>query len=232
MLEKSGHPFWPDGAWRDFVFGTGVIIGIALLALYFGPAKLGKPPDPSILSADPRPDWYLLWYFAVLALIPPKAEGYVMILAPALIGTFLLVGPLLNNRGERAPSRRPWAIAVVLLSVITIGSLWIAGEKSPWSPNFTPEPLTPAIIGAANGPVFDGAQLFQNKGCLNCHLVQGHGGRRGPDLTYIGSLLTKDNITIRIVNGGVNMPAFGPSLKPAEINDLVAFLQSRKRPDR
>jgi len=26
------------------------------------------------------------------------------------------------------------------------------------------------------------------------------------------------------------MPAFGPSLKPGELNDLVAFLETRKRP--
>ena len=37
---------------------------------------------------------------------------------------------------------------------------------------------------------------------------------------------------IRIVNGGDNMPAFGSSLKPREIDALVAFLQSRKRPIR
>ena len=35
---------------------------------------------------------------------------------------------------------------------------------------------------------------------------------------------------IRIVNGGVNMPAFGSTLKPEEIEALTAFLQSRKRP--
>jgi ubiquinol-cytochrome c reductase cytochrome b subunit len=230
LIEKTGNPFFPDGAWRDFVFGTGLIIAIVLLALFVGPPALGKPPDPSVLQADPRPDWYLLWYFAVLALIPPKIEGYVMILAPAVIGIFLLLGPLLNNRGERAPSRRPWSIAVVLLSVLTIGSLWIAGSKSPWSPNFNPVPLTPEIIGITNGPVFQGAQLFQAKACLNCHLIQGHGGRRGPDLTYIANVLTRDNMTIRIVNGGVNMPAFGATLKTNEIADLVAFLQSRKRP--
>jgi ubiquinol-cytochrome c reductase cytochrome b subunit len=230
LMQKTGHPFWPEGAWRDFVFGTGLLVVIVLLALFVGPPALDKPPDPSILTADPRPDWYLLWYFAVLALIPAKLEGYVMILAPAVIGMLLLVAPIINNRGERAPSRRPWSIAVVLISVITIGSLWIAGAKSPWSPNFNPEPLTAAIIGATNGPVFQGAQLFQSKACLNCHLVQGHGGRRGPELTYIADLLTKDNMTIRIVNGGVNMPAFGATLKPGEIDDLVAFLQSRKRP--
>jgi len=32
------------------------------------------------------------------------------------------------------------------------------------------------------------------------------------------------------VNGGVNMPAFGNSLKPEELVQITAFLQSRKRP--
>jgi ubiquinol-cytochrome c reductase cytochrome b subunit len=230
LIEKSGVPFWPDGAWRDFVVGTSLIIVIAFLALYFGPPALDKPPDPSILKADPRPDWYLLWYFAVLALSPPALEGYIMILAPAVAGILLLVVPILNNRGERAASRRPWAIAVVLLSVIMIGSLWIEGARSPWSPNFDPQPLTPKIIGATNGPVFEGARLFQEKACLNCHLIEGHGGRRGPDLTWVGDRLTHDDIVIRIANGGVNMPAFNKSLTPAELADITTFLESRKQP--
>ena len=60
LMQKTGHSFWPDGAWRDFVFGTGLIVVIALLAYFVGPPVLDKPPDPSILNADPRPDWYLL----------------------------------------------------------------------------------------------------------------------------------------------------------------------------
>jgi ubiquinol-cytochrome c reductase cytochrome b subunit len=229
LMQKSGHPFFPDGAWRDFVFGTGLIMAIALLALLVGPPPLDKPPDPSLLDADPRPDWYLLWYFAVLALIPPQWEGYVMILAPAVIGILLLIVPLLNNQGERAASRRPWSIAVVLLSIIMIGSLWIAGARSSWSPNFNAQPLPEAVIGASSGPVFEGGKLFHDKGCLNCHLIQGLGGRRGPDLTFIGNQLTKSDIIIRIVNGGVNMPAFGNSLRPEQMDQLVAFLQSRQR---
>jgi ubiquinol-cytochrome c reductase cytochrome b subunit len=227
LLKKSGHSFWPYGAWRDVVFGTALLVAIALLALFVGPPVLDNAPDPSVLQADPKPDWYLLWYFAVLALIPPKTESVVMIFAPVLIGALLLVVPILNNKGERSAARRPWSIAVVLLAVTMIGSLWILGAKSPWSPNFNAQPLPQNVIGATSGPVFDGARTFHDKGCLNCHLIDGYGGRRGPDLSRIGSLLTKDNIILRIVNGGTNMPAFGSTLSPREIENLVAFLQSR-----
>jgi ubiquinol-cytochrome c reductase cytochrome b subunit len=230
LLKKSGRPFWPDLAWRDVTVCTALIVTIALLAHFIGPPALDKPPDPSVLEADPRPDWYLLWYFALLALIPVRIEGYVMILMPVLLGMLLLIIPVLNHKGERAASRRPWAIAVVCLSVIMIGSLWIEGQQSPWSPNFQALPLSDKVVGTTSGPVFQGAQLFHDKACLNCHLIQGFGGRRGPDLTYVGDKLTRDNMIIRIVNGGGNMPAFASSLKPPEVDALVAFLESRKRP--
>jgi ubiquinol-cytochrome c reductase cytochrome b subunit len=228
-VEKTGVPFWPDGAWRDVVFGTAMILVIAALAVWIGPPAIDKPPDPSILSADPRPDWYLLWYFAVLALIPPSVEGYVMILAPLLIGFILFLAPILNNKGERHWSRRPWSIGVILVTVIMIGSLWIEGNQSPWSPNFKAKPLPEKVVGATAGPVAVGAHVFYAKACLNCHLIDGYGGRRGPDLTYVGDRLSKDDMILRIVNGGGNMPAFGSMLSPQEISVLAAFLQSRKK---
>jgi ubiquinol-cytochrome c reductase cytochrome b subunit len=228
-LAKDGIPFWPDGAWRDFVFGTFLILAIAALALWWGPPPVEKPPDPSIIQAYPKPDWYLLWYFALLALIPPRVESYFMILAPVFVGVLLLIVPLLSNKGERAPNRRPWSIAVVLLSVIMIGSLWIEGHRSPWTPNFDAKSLPARVVGTSSGLVFEGSRVFAAKACLNCHLVQGYGGERGPDLTYIGDKLTRMDMITRIVNGGVNMPAYGSSLKPAEIDALVAFLQSRTR---
>jgi ubiquinol-cytochrome c reductase cytochrome b subunit len=206
-----------------------LIIAIALAAVFVGPPVLDRPPDPSILAADPRPDWYLLWYFGLLSLIPDKIEGYVMIGFPILIGLCLLFVPIWNHKGERAASRRPWAIASVSLAVIMIGALWWEGDQSPWSPNFEAQPLSAKVIGATSGPVFTGAQLFHDKGCLNCHLIQGSGGRRGPNLTYIADELTRDNMIIRIVNGGTNMPAYGSSLKPQEVDALVTFLQTRKR---
>src|SRR4029450_1894189 len=149
------------------------------------PPPVDKPPDRSILAPDPRPDWYLLWYFALLALIPAKIEGYVMIGFPILSVSLPLFVPIWNHKGERAASRRPWAIAVVCLSVIMIGGLWWEGQQSPWAPNFEAQPLRGKGGGATSGRVWKGGQLFHDKGCLNCRLVQGFGGRRGPDLTYI-----------------------------------------------
>jgi ubiquinol-cytochrome c reductase cytochrome b subunit len=203
-------------------------MGILALAVFVGPPKIGAPPDPSLISADPRPDWYLLWYFAVLALAPSSLESYIIILAPLAVGALLFSAPLLSNKGERSARRRPWAIGIVVLAVVMIGSLWILGARSGWSPKFDEPPLTADVVGATEGPVAEGAKLFHDKACLSCHLIAGHGGRRGPNLTDIGDLLTPENLTIRISNGGTNMPAFAGTLAPQDLEKLVAFLSSRK----
>ena len=230
LLAKDGVPFWPDAAWRDAVFAFLVVAGIVGLALFVGPPALDKAPDPSVTDASPRPDWYLLWYFAVLSLCPPDLETFVILAAPLVVGGFLFSAPFLSNRGERSARRRPWAVAIVVSTVLMVGSLWVVGAKSDWSPNFASPPLSRDIVGAASGPIAEGARAFHDRGCLNCHLIEGQGGRRGPDLSRIGDLLTKDQMVIRISNGGKNMPSFAAILRPEELDELVAFLQSRKAP--
>jgi ubiquinol-cytochrome c reductase cytochrome b subunit len=227
MLKREGRPFWPDAAWRDVTFGVGVVFIIIALAAAVGAPELGKPPDPTILVAYPRPDWYLLWYFAVLALIPPAIESWVIVLAPLLFGILLLLVPVFSNRGERSPRRRPWAVAIVIAAVMMIGVLWTAGARAPWSPDFN-APALPDSLATANPQVRRGAQLFHERGCENCHAIAGFGGERGPDLTTVGDRLTTDQMIIRIMNGGTNMPPFAAALKPDELDALVAFLHSRR----
>ena len=227
LIERKGKPFWPDSAWRDVVFCVAMIVVIAALAFVSGAPQLGKPPDPSITTANPRPDWYFMWYFAVLALLPHGTEQYFLVFGPLTVGIILIALPFTFNHGERSPWRRPWAIAIVLMTVVMIATLWMAGAKSPWSPNFNAQPLSAAVVGATNGPVFLGAQLFHDKGCLNCHLITGDGGRRGPELTDVADRLSANQLVLKIANGAVNMPAYAANLTPAQMNALVAFLQTR-----
>ena len=148
MLERKGVPFWPDAAWRDVVFGAVVILAVVALAWFFGPPGLDQPPDPSLVNAHPRPDWYFLWYFALLALMPHGLEDYVIILGPLLVGLALLALPLVASRGERSPRRRPWAVATVVGVAAIIGALTVAGRRAAWSPAFDAGPLPAAVVAS------------------------------------------------------------------------------------
>src|ERR1700693_1999322 len=140
LLEKHGVPFWPDAAWRDAVACAIVVFAIVGLAYFIGPPLLDAPPDPSLLARDPAPDWYLLWYYGALALIPRGLTNPFIILAPALgLGTLFIV-PLFNS-GERHATRRPWAVAAVITIVMMIGTLWIEAKRAPWSPDFAAKVL-------------------------------------------------------------------------------------------
>jgi len=228
MMQREGRPFWPDAAWRDIVFSTLVVVVVVALAVFAGPPQIDKPPDPSIVNAQPKPDWYLLWYFALLALLPHEIEDYVIIGFPLFGVLMLLSPPFFASEGERSPRRRPWSVAIVIFIVSMVGALTIEGFREPWTPNFDATPLTAGIIGATSGPVYDGGQVFNDKGCLFCHTISGHGGTRGPNLTDVGNRLTHDQITIRIVNGGYNMPAYAGNISPKELENVIKFLETRK----
>jgi len=228
MLKEKGVPFWPDAAWRDMLFGFSVVLIVILLAVFIGPPEIGAPPDPANIQSNPRPDWYFLWYFALFALMPPWLENYAIIFGPLFAGLVLVSLPLFFNKGERHPLRRPWATGIVIFIVTVVFTLWHEGIDSPWSPDFQTRPLPAHIIGDISPEAVEGGRLFYKKGCQFCHTISGHGGRRGPDLTSVARRLNKEELTIRIVNGGGNMPAYGSILSSRDLDALVSFLQTRK----
>jgi ubiquinol-cytochrome c reductase cytochrome b subunit len=227
LLRREGVPFWPDAAWRDVVFGACMVATVVLLAIIVGPPELGRPPDPSILQADPRPDWYLLWYFAVLALAPAHLENVIIVLAPLLFGAILILLPIFN-KGERSVRRRPWAGLLVVFIWTTIVSFWYAAQRADWSPDFTAKPLAASVVRSSDPAVVEGARLFHEKGCEFCHAIEGSGGERGPDLSQVATRMSPVQIEARITNGSPNMPAYARTLTPEEVRTLTAFLATRR----
>lgn len=71
-----------------------------------------------------------------------------------------------------------------------------------------------------------GANVFQQKQCRNCHSIGGLGGQRGPALDSVATRLTEDQLIRQVLLGGGNMPAYGSALSPAETTALVRFLET------
>jgi ubiquinol-cytochrome c reductase cytochrome b subunit len=227
-LSRTGVSFWPHAIWRDAVFSAFVVAIIVGCALVIGPPALTSPPDPSSIQANPMPDWYFWWYFATLSLLPPGLETWVILGLPVVAFLTLFCLPLISNKGDRAPSKRPWALGVVIAAFTAFVVLTIYAYYEPWSPDFGVPPLPAKVVGAESGPIAEGAALVHSKGCLYCHDIDGYGGHRGPELSKIGRLLTRDDLIIRINNGGYNMPAFAGTITSAELDLIVGFLETRR----
>src|SRR5207248_9697019 len=138
---RRGIPFWPDSAWRDAVAAAAVVAAVVLLAAILGAPDLNKPADPTNVVADPRPDWYFLGYFALLALIPPATEAVVIVGLPLFAFTFLFLVPLLWPDGERHWSRRPPATGAGALPLIASPAGTAARSESPPGPTREGGPL-------------------------------------------------------------------------------------------
>ncbi|MDQ6902794.1 MAG: cytochrome b N-terminal domain-containing protein [Bacteroidota bacterium] len=229
-LKEKSVPFWPNAAWRDVIFSSGIVIAIILLAIFAGAPALTSQPDPSVVHTSPTPDWYMIPFFALFALMPHKIESVAMMVGPLLTIFLLFSIPFISNKGERSPLKRPWAMFGVLCVFIFVISLLITGLKAPWSPDFNTKPLPLSAIKSTHpdSVVVAGVNLFYAKGCQYCHKINQYGGAAGPDLTAVGNRLSAQELTIRIVNGSTNMPAFGGVLSKDELNKLVIFLSTQK----
>jgi ubiquinol-cytochrome c reductase cytochrome b subunit len=235
---KAGVPFLGEAMLKDIFFSALAVIVVVALAAIVGPKGPDGPPDPTLGGANPRPEWPFLWLFGLLALSPPEAETFVILVFPVILIVALFLVPFVSNRGERAPSRRPVAVLSVAVLLAVLATLTYKGATAPWSPQMSAwcgEPIPEDIVRTSTPRQLQGALVFQNKDCRNCHALKGSGGQRGPDLTRIGARLTPDQLIDQVSNGtpgGGNMPAYSKQIGPDEMTALVDFLASLRPPDK
>ncbi len=229
---KRGVPFFGDAILKDVLFSSLAVIAVVAIAAILGPKGPTGPPDPTLAGANPRPEWPFLWLFGLLSLSPPAVETFIMLVFPVLVIGLLLLVPFVSNRGERAPSRRPAAVLFVIVAYTTLGALTYEGTTAPWSPKMTAwcgDPVPENFVMHRSPAELQGALVFQYKNCRNCHALEGIGGQRGPDLSYIGTRMTANQLIDQISNGtpgGGNMPAYGKQMSANEMKVLVDFLVS------
>ena len=233
-MKSKGEPFFPNAAQRDMVFIGIMLLVVMGLAAWFGPFGPNEAPVPIDINVNPRPDFAFLWIFAVLALLTPQVEDFLLITAMPVALVFLLAIPFISNQGERAPSKRPLSVLIVVLIFTGLAVLSVLGVQSPWSPHMTAwsKDWTPPNLLEDRSPLeMTGAIVLQNSQCRNCHSLDGVGGKRGPDLTDVATRLSHDQIVRQVQQGGGNMPAYGRSLSAAETQAVAAFLSTMHPPN-
>ena len=229
LTHTDGVPFVPYAIWKDAFFSGLILLCVAGCALYFGPFGPSGQPDPRIIQTAPRPDFFFLWLYALLSLLPPALETPVLLIAPLIGVIALLALPFLSGEGEKSWKRRPMAVVTILLVAVVLGTFTNMANHAPWSPVMdasTGVPVPSQFLKGRTALEIQGALVFQSKQCHNCHALGERGGKRGPALDAVAVRLTGDQLVRQVLQGGGNMPAYGKNLDPAETTALVAFLQT------
>ena len=229
LTKQEGAPFVPYAVWKDLFFSAFVILAVAACALYFGPFGPTGQPDPTIIETAPKPDYFFLWLYALLSLLPPSMETPFLLIAPVLLVFGLILLPFLSGEGEKSWKRRPIAVLTVLLIAITLGTFTRLAQFAPWSPHmnaWSGDPVPYQYVNHTTALERQGALVFQVKQCRNCHSLGDTGGQRGPALDSVAVRLTHDQLIRQVIQGGGNMPAYGHNLTSAETTALVAFLET------
>ncbi len=222
--EEEGVRFFPDAMWREMVFVVAVYAVVFGLAFLFGPKGPGAPPDPTLTQQIPRPDWYFLWYYTLVWYKPPALEALILVWFPLLVFPLLALLPLFFNEGERAPSRRPWAVVVVASAFLLWATLTLFGLRPHWVPDFDTEPMPASALVGASDQAREGARIFHERGCQYCHVAAGRGGTYGPELTRVYDRLPRGEVQVRILMGIRDMPAYLEILSVGEVDALLAYL--------
>jgi ubiquinol-cytochrome c reductase cytochrome b subunit len=229
LTKKDGVPFVPGAIAKDLIFSGFVLLALAACALLFGPFGPSGQPDPTIIQTVPKPDYFFLWLYAVLSLLPPSLETPALLIGPVIALAVLFALPFMAGEGEKSWQRRPIAVLTILLLAVGLGTFTHLAGVAPWSPvmnAWSKDPIPAEYLKGRSAMERQGALVFQAMQCHNCHALGGEGGERGPALDRVALQLTYDQLVRQVIQGGGNMPAYGKNLNPAETAALVAFLET------
>jgi menaquinol-cytochrome c reductase cytochrome b/c subunit len=252
-VKQRGKPFFPYAMFHDTVMSLVVVCLIVALAFVWkftaeeGPTDddsgwLGKlydeKADPGTTNFVPRPDWYFYFLFYLLRIFKwPDSVILGTVGIPTIALLLLLALPFIDVRRERRPMRRPVAMVAALLTIASMGILTYKGAvaKEPLAAeNLILVPEWGAEQGFAdNEDAMEGARIFAQVGCMNCHTYLGAGTTNlgAPDLSDTGSTSNRgvEGFAAYVADptefGNTVMPQF-EDLGAENLRKIGVFLQS------
>ncbi|WP_070121125.1 menaquinol-cytochrome c reductase cytochrome b/c subunit [Bacillus marinisedimentorum] len=195
--------FWPNFLLKEWMVGAVFLIGYLSLTVAH-PSPLERVADPTDTGYIPLPDWYFLFLYQLLkyefAAGPYTIVG--AIIMPGIAFGALMLAPWLDRGPERRPSKRPVAVSLMLLGLVSVVFLtWESVVTHDWEQAEAQGQIVTAEIDKES----EGYQIYSQQTCLGCHGDNLGGGAAGPSL--IGTGLSPEEIADIAVNGKGSMPA-------------------------
>jgi mono/diheme cytochrome c family protein len=154
-------------------------------------------------------------------------------------GAFVVAGfePIMPDMSRQLSPDQVWAVVAYLQS--------LGGEVTVSASDLQPAATAggaaaPAAGGAALTATLDPVQLYNEKGCVGCHQLDGKGGQVGPSFDHIGAQRDAAHLRRSILEPNADtakgferfagtMPTnFGQQLSAAQLEALVRYLGSRR----
>jgi quinol-cytochrome oxidoreductase complex cytochrome b subunit len=112
--------FFPKQVLYDGFISSLILIACCVLS-YVSPAPLTEPADPATITYVPRPEWFFFFYEQMLMFFPGYALiAFGAVVVPTIFITLLLAVPWLDRGPAFSPLRRPFAVVIALLVVVTV----------------------------------------------------------------------------------------------------------------
>jgi len=123
--KKKLLPFFPNYILDEFIAWY-VMLGVLVVLASLFPAGLEAPADPLQTPPHTKPEWYFLFLYQGLKLVP----RIVGVIAPMVGGLVLLLLPLIDRNPAVDAHKRPVAITIGGITLIAVIALSIWGWLS------------------------------------------------------------------------------------------------------
>ena len=135
-----------------------------------------------------------------------------------------LILPFIDRSRARHPRQRPIATALGVLAIVGVLGLTFQGAMAPAASTDTTVQVDTSALTTSQ---VAGLKVYQVEGCASCHMLAGHGGTAGPDLSHIATRLTGDQIQQQILKPRDKMPPYA-DISPDDMASLLGFLSTMK----
>jgi len=245
-VQREGKPFYPYAMFHDTVMSllvVSVIIGLACVWYFTSGEDPGSPgllgpryseeADPGTTNFIPRPDWYFYFLFYLLRIFKwPESVVLGTVGIPTILMILMFALPFLDRRRERRLVRRPVAVLTALITALSMGVLTYKGataRESLGSEALAAVDEWSQRQGGFSAEAREGAEVFAQVGCLQCHTYLGSGSSNlgAPELTSIGEGRDAQSFVAVLQNPPPAMAQF-VGLGEENHRKLAAFLEASK----